>query len=282
MKRSGVVRPWDKKRPAHGRGRRATSAPPPTNDDGPEIPHVMIDGVRYDSDRFYLHKTAYQNDTKTEETNAEAAAAACTCGARQPPALFDRQALVASLDLQCAILATYTLDKRWLASAFPSLMGPDATVPTLVLHGKLDPRDRFAKENNQNHDGDDEKSSQASSNFMEESPPIADRLEECPASTYKQKGDDDDDLSICTQPEMEQVSVSFAASPPPANEPYSTPEALIPEHVRFTQIAPTWLPPPNMADIVLQRRVQRERKRGKCALASTVIETDRTVSTDPG
>uniref|UniRef100_A0A7S3L1C7 Tyrosyl-DNA phosphodiesterase n=1 Tax=Amphora coffeiformis TaxID=265554 RepID=A0A7S3L1C7_9STRA len=268
MKRSGGVRPWDNKRPAFGRGRQARPTPPPSNDNPlPEIPHVLINGERYDSDRFYLHKTDYKTDKKDKQNSSEAtgkSAATCTCGARQPPALFDRQALVASLDLQCAILATYTLDKRWLVQAFPSLLGSDATVPTLVLHGQPDPRDRLlARKNN---DDDDDDSSQASTTVMEESPPMVDLNKQAPNMKALNNDDegDDDDLSIFTQPEAAvRVDVSFATSPPPpAGERCSTPESCIPRHVHFTQIAPTWLPPPDMADTVLQRQVKRERKQG--------------------
>ena len=276
MKRSGIVRPWDNKRPAFGRGRRVRPNPPPSNDIPlPEIPHVMIDGVRYDSDRFYLHKTDYKSYEKQKQKGSEKAVATkpavsgatCMCGAHQPPPLFDRQALVASLDLQCVILSTYTLDKRWLAQAFPSLMGPGAIVPTLVLHGRQDPRDRPSAQ-----DTNDDHSSQASLNASEESYPVTNSINNiCGDGEIDVEGDDDDDddnISILTQPEAAlQVDVSFATNPPlplsPADKRYSTAaEPCIPNNVHFTQISPTWLPPPNMADIVLQRQVKREHKKG--------------------
>jgi hypothetical protein len=40
-----------------------------------------------------------------------------------------------SLDLKAAILGTFTTDLEWMAQTFPQLVGPNSTVPTLLLHG---------------------------------------------------------------------------------------------------------------------------------------------------
>jgi hypothetical protein len=43
--------------------------------------------------------------------------------------------LVASLDIKAAIVASYTLDLKYMQREFPSLFAPQSVVPTLVLHG---------------------------------------------------------------------------------------------------------------------------------------------------
>ncbi len=90
-----------------------------------EAPSVTVDGVRFWSDRFYL------NDTHCDTLSA----GKCMCGAQQAPPLMSRERLVQSLDLKAAVLGTFSIDIAWLRQSFPKLVGPNATVPTLILHG---------------------------------------------------------------------------------------------------------------------------------------------------
>ena len=268
MKRSGggAVRPWDKKRPAFGHRKRSihttTTSNSNNNDNNDaqreEIPYVEIFGVRYLSDRFYLHKTDFRR--RDNEQKQEGVSQSCTCGAQEAPILLDRQALIESLNLQCAVIATYTIDKRWLSHAFPTLCGPNATVPTLVLHGRQDPREQLKKE-----DGDDDDNSSQTSSILgddeEESPPLWESMYE--KETAGEKNADNDDLSIGTQPDdVQAAAAADAFAWDETTHVTQSPAVAFSPHVRFTQIAPTWLPPPEMADIVLQRKVLRERKHG--------------------
>ncbi|EEC49115.1 predicted protein [Phaeodactylum tricornutum CCAP 1055/1] len=141
------VRPWDKiraqplsdKATKVGRDSQSLEDVPPV-----EVPRIAIDGVEFLSDRFYLNKTIYDDGIATSASpggvglyaTATSCTNACRCGARCPPPLFDRSRLVAQLNLKAAILVSYTVQPSWLAKEFPTLLGPHANVPTLVLHGK--------------------------------------------------------------------------------------------------------------------------------------------------
>ena len=106
----------------------------------------LDDGTIYKSDRFYLHAAqgdediTNPNDSKNHNGNSlrisDSTTSPCTCGARRPPPLFDREKLLQSLELEAAILGTFTVDLKWMSSAFPQLVGRQATVPTLILHGQ--------------------------------------------------------------------------------------------------------------------------------------------------
>jgi hypothetical protein len=144
-KRSAL--PWDKIDKLQAQLERAQAVLNRT------IPSIQIEnGIEYKSDRFYLHsvdndeheENVDESDTQgTKNSKGPCLAssfprdmgAGCTCGAEKPPPLFDRIALVHSLDLQAAILGTYNLALEWMADAFPQLVGHTALVPTLILHG---------------------------------------------------------------------------------------------------------------------------------------------------
>lgn len=270
MKRSGVVRVWDRKRPGFGkRSRRPSNDTSSSNDTAgknppPEIPHVIINGVPYYSDRFYLNKTHSDKQQENSSHHAPSSSSSstavpntnkCTCGARRPPPLFDRSALVASLDLKASVLGTLNLtSKAQLVREFPSLFGPDATVPTLVLHDRIHKKQGKAKSSNDDDDDDDESCSSS-------------RGQEEESSSSCQEADNNDDLSIGTQPETTvETAASFQFNddllPPPSSSHRQKSEMGFSSHAQFTQVSPTWLPPPVLADVVLQRKVTRQRKRG--------------------
>ena len=89
------------------------------------VPSVELDGVKFKSDRFYLH--SLQDETPPKPT--------CLCGSNEAPPLFPREAFVDSLDLKAAIFGTYTVSLEWMTRTFPHLVGPSSSVPTLILHG---------------------------------------------------------------------------------------------------------------------------------------------------
>ena len=318
MKRSttGIVRPWDKKQRARGRRGNdgGTSRVPSdgvstslssssmsmssTTTEENNIPYVTIDGTRFYSDRFYLHRIGSVNnsqpDTEISSSSLSTSSSSstpspfhCTCGVKQPLPLLDRHRLVQSLDLQCAVLASYTLDKAWLTATFPTLAGPNAsTIPTLVLHGKMDPRETTKK-----HDDDDDTDSTASSCFAEESDPEnccwvshqrgTAAAQDTTKSTMDENdnddendddddvdNDDNDDLSIGTQPDDTiQQAASVPWSRPPVATAQSQQQSTLlsspppPTHLQFTQIAPTWTPPANLVDLARGKRCHQRRQR---------------------
>jgi hypothetical protein len=262
MKRQGIVRPWDRKR-LGGSSKRSRSTTSSAGSDSParEVPHVNVQGTRFYSDRFYLHRTVYDAETSSSSSStwsttssSTSSKPSCQCGAHQPPPLLDREALVASLDLEMAIFATYTLDTEWMSTAFPSLFGADTKVPTLVLHGRVkSPKD-------DEKDGDDAQSREGS--------PRHGGGASLEGSSPDSPGADEDNVSIGTQPEATlHEAASFQWPSPTAAAPQRTPRrspsvAALPKHVHFSQVAPTWLPPPDLTDIVTRTKVARERKRG--------------------
>jgi hypothetical protein len=112
-----ISRPWDRK--GIGRFETSTSSPP--------VSSIQVDGVVFKSDRFYLNRSVDDPPVMLPS--------GCSCGARSPPPLLDVKRLVASLDLKAAILATYTLDLKYMQRELLSLFAPQSVVPTLVLHG---------------------------------------------------------------------------------------------------------------------------------------------------
>jgi hypothetical protein len=122
-------RPWHKSK----RG------PPPklTKPDHNDVPFVTINGTKFYSDRFYLNATL-RDDTDNDDFLNETQSDICHCGAKNPPPLFSRSALVDSChsDLKAVIFGTYTFDLATLQQEFPTLFGACAKTPCLVLHGK--------------------------------------------------------------------------------------------------------------------------------------------------
>jgi hypothetical protein len=143
-------------------------------------PSVTVDGIRYWSDRFYLNHV---------ESDPPPSSGGCTCGAKQPPPLLSRERLVQSLDVKAAILGTFTLDPNWLVESFPQLVGPNATVPTLILHGskKFNKERRLAEEQDDDSDDDETSSFPSSARYesrqeqenSQPSVPSVDKLQTC-------------------------------------------------------------------------------------------------------
>jgi hypothetical protein len=226
-----------------------------------DIPNVEVDGSRYYSDRFYLNRTALDDPSSGEPVASAASSsqpASCTCGAKNPPPLFDRSRLVASLKLKAAILATYTLDPAAVISEFPSLFGSNATVPVLLLHGQKGwtPYDNRAEKNEDYNDDDDERD--------EETPPPVNSK-----STFLDHATniDDDDCSVGTQEEATiQAADNFKSPETPIQNPVVVPSvqteakdvppprktrttfgdkdsSWLPNHVHWTEVMPSWIPP---------------------------------------
>mmetsp|Transcript_17221 Transcript_17221/g.19932 ORF Transcript_17221/g.19932 Transcript_17221/m.19932 type:complete len:867 (+) Transcript_17221:123-2723(+) len=123
-------------------------------------PHVMVDGIKFYSDRFYLNAPVGlpKYDDAFHEKNQHMCEK-CQ-GQNSPPPLFDRSRLIKSLDLKAAIVATYTMNPDWISHEMPTLFPPwkgdnsnqggrgdtlfknyncdknqSDCVPTLILHG---------------------------------------------------------------------------------------------------------------------------------------------------
>jgi hypothetical protein len=263
-----IVRPWDKEAmfmpPGMSKAKRpAVDDNENNSDNNGEIPFVQVDGVRYYSDRFYLNRTALDDPVGADEPGGASAsssqsASSCTCGARNPPPLFDRSRLVASLKLKAAILATYTLEPDTVMSEFPSLFHANTTVPVLILHGQKGwtPYDKKAEKKDDLNYHDDDRD--------EETPP--------PATLNTNDGGDGDDCSVGTQEEATiQAADNFKSPETPILKdgmkmdvmaflqnaendkdlpPYQSRAtfgdkdiARFPDHVHWTEVLPSWIPP---------------------------------------
>jgi len=218
------IRPWD--RPSIPPG-----APKRTRQPLSDASAVVVDGVHFYSDRFYLHTTIYDDQEELKE-------ASCECGCNKPPPLLDRSALVASLDLKAAILATYTLEPNSLSREFPSLFGDDATVPTLVLHGKRG----WTPDGNTEEESDD-------------SQPHEEAF--CSQSFRRDGHDadiDDDHMSLLTQAEDdsdhvvvdEQDDEEICSSNPEAVFTFTNNHEF-PKTVYFSEVTSSWVPPTKLS-----------------------------------
>ena len=137
-------RPWDRSNKGRGQTLKTRDMGIPNtggNDDAisdtihipsSEVPYIDVDGIKYYSDRFYLHRTASDPPVSKSGTTSSSSAHSAYCSCKVPP-LLDRVKLINSLDLKAVICATYTLDLAWMATAFPEF---GASVPTLILHGQ--------------------------------------------------------------------------------------------------------------------------------------------------
>lgn len=98
-----------------------------------KVQDVTVDGISYKSDRFYLNVAA--GETYEHGTNR------CHCGSQNcnPPPLFDREKLLKELlgksELEAVIMGTFSVGLGWMSQRFPELVGPNASIPTLILHG---------------------------------------------------------------------------------------------------------------------------------------------------
>jgi len=139
--REGISRPWDRPKTSVKRRKPSTSEINKHSnsswDDSSTAtaPFITIDGVPFFSDRFYLTASEY------DFTDLKAKSVLCpSCGSKSSEQeewdphfpLFHASRLVASLDLQAAILGTFSLDTEWFLEKFPSLV----RIPTLVLYGQ--------------------------------------------------------------------------------------------------------------------------------------------------
>jgi hypothetical protein len=275
-----VVRPWDKgakSMPAMYKAKlnNNSNQDASTDADAQAIPFVQVDGVRYYSDRFYLNRTAlddpigdYTNSSSTRvpgSASASAYSASCTCGARSPPPLLDRSRLVASLKLKAVILATYTLDPASVSTEFPTLFHADATIPVLVLHGQKGwtPYENRNKKNNHGeyeyNDDDDNDDDRDDESVNAAQPPFKSNT-----VAMDDDGSDDDDCTVGTQEEATMQAADIFKSPetpnlavkdinkdlpgqvPPRKSRVtfgSKDSARLPNHVHWTEVLPSWIPP---------------------------------------
>lgn len=134
----------------------------PNDTDTFKIPFVEVDGTKYFSDRFYLNTTIHDAVSNTPLTSDAYRSynKNCSCGGRIPPPLFDREELINSLDLQACVIGTYNINLSWLSTTFPQLCGPNATVPTLCLHGQKGLAKKIEGLQNQRGEADDDSSAE--------------------------------------------------------------------------------------------------------------------------
>lgn len=102
------------------------------------VPYVSIDGVKFFADRFYLNAPTGLDGFHAASSSTQKRLGECAC--QETPPLFDIVKLVESLDLEAAIVSTYSMDLEWMHTAMPKLFPQVGkrtlkSVPTLVLHG---------------------------------------------------------------------------------------------------------------------------------------------------
>ncbi|GKY96711.1 hypothetical protein MPSEU_000630600 [Mayamaea pseudoterrestris] len=248
-----------------------------------EVPFITVDGHDFYADRFYLTTSVHDDNDSSDDqyssssTRQQLSAShnndyddsfKCTCGSRQAPPLLDRSKLVASLDLKAAIIATFSIDanihshasskptatSRWLPLEFPSLFGPDATVPTLILHGQRrgGGRERncdvdHGKQGNEDDACGDE-SSCSHHDLFEDDFVAADESKLTRDKSSNDIADDDDDHdSLCTQPGINQ---EFEGNDDNEINP-SRPESphLLPDSVYLTQVLSSFVTPMTLASL---------------------------------
>jgi hypothetical protein len=268
------IRPWD----VHGRfrssrakgGHARGSVVEEQASEDEVVPFVTVpvgkegEAIKYYADRFYLNETVFDEnygspDASPRESEINKAPPKqqqqqqqqCHCGSRQPPPLFSRSRLVASLKLKAVVLGTYNVQPACLPEEFPTLFGPDATVPVHVLHGQKgwSPENEKEEENGnrkKEEEEDDDESHHAESEPLFESPP-------------------DDNCTVGTQ---EEGTVEFSKrfhsplTPPSAARPVGEEETTghnenrrhrktpdFPPTVHFTEILPAWIPPQELASL---------------------------------
>lgn len=244
------------------------------------VPSITVDGVEYCSDRFYLNRGVGDPPVKSPIEGE------CNCGARAPPPLLDRGRLVASLNLKAAIVASYNVAPSHIIKEYPSLFGPESTVPTLVLHGHKGLGEQMKKKRaNMNTSQESSQSSAASRHSDERQDDyryhhkqqdtkrarldikaeahdgegiicIDDSGDEDESLSRKKSefGDDDD--------ETDGVAIKEEEEPPEdawlrkQNESIVANKAGFGKSVHFTEVLPTWLPEEAKKQIESLRRQQ--------------------------
>lgn len=149
-----IKRPWDKSGPrsaAFSRKRSGvttttTTTPKSsssTEEDANATDGIRVNGVIFQSDRFYLNDNNNNNNHSPWKEQND-----CHCGGGggdasgcHPPPLFSRSHLVESLQLKAAVIGTYTFEMDVFKREFPSLFGKQdhnssIGIPTFVIHGK--------------------------------------------------------------------------------------------------------------------------------------------------
>lgn len=237
-------RPWEKRR---NKGRAAHLQFRKEQEKPYSVPFVELpDGTRYYSDRFYLNSIDGEPTKQPREKT-------CVCGANNPPPLFDRKALIQSLDLKAVIMATYNLQPSYLLSAYPSLFQKGRNIPTLVMVSRLAQADSETSANN--HESDNESDS-----------PNQDYEFEMIMHKQKKKTPAEDDLSISTQPtETKEYAEIFVTSSPAVSSGSHLDE--LSEDVHFSEITTSWISPTDLPTNIVQSNgsvsdtILRKRKR---------------------
>lgn len=216
MSHRGIKRPWDKHIPEikkiRGENSKDKSGVSTLQNHETTVPSIQVDGCTYFSDRFYLNRTI------SDDLNPQVAE--CSCGAKNPPVLFDRSRLVASLSLKAAIFATYNFEPCSIASEFPTLLNSEHPIPTLILHGQKG----FNNKNNKTTADDDDDASCRS-------------LEETDESQQ--------DLSLATQEETNtNLDSAICKHGPTFHDRKQMIDELDDAPLTFfSRVLPTWLPP---------------------------------------
>ncbi len=300
MKR--VVRPWDhvahdlRQQQQRQQVKDAASPPAPSPGKSYSSPSfIEIDDIAYFSDRFYLHRLPTDDDPMSQQQYPWS----CSCGARGSPPLLDISRLVASLDLQAAILATYTLDPEWMQVALPSMFGPDAKIPTLVLHGQKGFSSGSPKAtstfNKTEQDPDspcrDESHSLHHTKTSPQQPQVVDSIIKIAGGDEEEEEDCDNESCFWnTQDNILPPLLATIATPQKSTSPSAMPHYKSATPIRnkkrgtstmqhamssptrplassssvspctyFTKVEPVWVPP---SDATTARLEEKERKRG--------------------
>ena len=235
-KRARFERPWDSRRNHATEARKRFQKHKEAQTFGD---FIEVQGQRFYSDRFYLNRTISNGDND-EAFEEEPPKGKCTCGAREAPPLFDRAALVASLDLKAAILATYTVEKDSLQQEFPSLFSEKSTVPTIVLHGR--------KVGN-----DEEKEVENDSDYEEDSPHQHDVIDSGCKAGLSPRRESTDNFSVSTQTsDTKEHAALWGNEQSPCGEKHCFDRITsFPSHVYFTEIKSYWIPPSELPSTVV-------------------------------
>jgi hypothetical protein len=223
--KKGIKRPWDGGLNDFKRAH-----------DRLKVPDVTVDGVSYKSDRFYLNVAA--GETYEHDPNK------CHCGSQNcnPPPLFDREKLLEELlnkyELEAVILGTFSVSLRWMNQRFPLLVGPNASIPTLLLHGTKGLSNRLKQAQAQTccETVDPESEEQENS----------DPLEHLPQFTFPASFDEGELTSICGDADVQSLVTQEDPVSSPAwklKSPHRRPPpfsiSCLGKDVHLTEVLPT-------------------------------------------